>query len=397
MPERKPELVYLANNRLPTEKANGLQIAQMCEALAGAGYAVTLVAPRRFNTPDMRAVRSIWDHYGVERVFTFRRLPCLDLFPLFPRHHIAFIVQTFTFILALFVWLLPRRPAVIYTRDLFVAVVIVLVRPRTRLVYEAHQFHASRIGQRLERFLVRRAYNVPITGHLAVKLRDLGAARVLVEHDGVRLARFEDMPTRSEARAALNITPDAFVVGYVGRLYTLGMAKGLDKLVNAIADATGESTVIDLLLVGGPDEGVTAIREQWAARGLPAERLHTVGQVPPDDVPRYLAAMDVGIMPQPWTDHFAYYTSALKLFEYMAAGCAILSSDLPSTAEVVRDGESALLVPPDDVAAWAAALRRLAADRDLVVRLGAQARQDVQHYTWDARAARIRAFVENEG
>jgi glycosyltransferase involved in cell wall biosynthesis len=389
-------LIYVANNRLPTEKAHGLQIVQMCEALADTGYAVTLVTPRRFNTPEMNTVQSLWEYYGVQRNFGFRRLPCLDLFPLFPRYHVAMLVQTITYLLALIVWPMFRRADVLYTRDLFAGLVITIIRPRTKLVYEVHQVHRSRLGQRVQAFIVRRAYTVPITHHLADKMRALGAQRVLVEHDGMRLARFENLPTREAARAALGIDPATFVIGYVGRLHTMGMTKGLDTLVDAIGHAGREGAAVDLLLVGGPEEGIKTIREQWQAGGLPSERLHPVGQVLAGDVPRYLAAMDVGAMPLPWTEHFAYYASALKLFEYMAAGCAVLASDLPSTAEVVRNGETALLAPPGDVVAFADAIRRLVTDRALCRTLGERARIEVRRYTWSARADRIRAFIERE-
>jgi len=395
-----PDLLYLANSRLPTEKAHGLQIAQMCEAFAGAGYAVTLVTARRRNSPQMRAAGDLWAYYGVERTFALRRLPCLDLFRLIPAErvpHVAFLIQTLTYLLALALWLLPRRADVYYTRDLFIGLLIALVRPRATLVYEVHQLHRSPLGRRAQGFVLRRSCAIPITGHLAERVRALGARRVQVEHDGIRRARFAGLPARADAKAALGIAPEAFVVGYAGRLHTMAMSKGLDTLVDAIARAAEAGAEIHLLLVGGPEAGVQSLREQWAALGLPPDRLHAVGQVPPDDVPRHLAAMDVGAMPLPWTEHFAYYASAIKLFEYMAAGCAVLASNLPSTAEVVRDGESALLPPPGDVAAFADALLRLWRDRDLCARLGAQAQQDAQHYTWDARAARIRAFIEGGG
>lgn len=389
-----PELIYAANNRLPTEKAHGLQIAQMSEAFAQAGYTVTLVAPRRINTAEMRAAGPLWAHYGVERAFAFRRLPILDLFPIFPRWRIAFMAQTAIFALSLALWLVPRRPDVLYTRDLFVAAWLALIRPRTALVYEAHAVHRSRLGRALLRVVGRRARIVALTGHLAGALRDQGARRVTVEHDAVRAARFAELPSRDEARAALGIAPDAFVVGYIGRLHTMGMPKGLDTLIDAIAQASGQGAEIDLLLVGGPDDGIRALRDQWAARGLPAGRLHAVGQVPPAAIPRYLAALDVGALPLPWTHHFAYYASAIKLFEYLAAGCAVLASDLPSTAEVVRDSETALLAPPGDTQAWADALVRLRDDPALRERLGEAARALSTHYTWEARAARIRAFIE---
>jgi hypothetical protein len=140
------KLLYLSNNRLPTEKAHGLQIAQMCEALAEAGFDVTLAAPHRANTPEMRAVTSLWDHYGVERTFAFRRVPCLDLFPISARYHVAFLVQTVTTMLALLLWPAFWRADTIYTRDVFLGGWVALVRPRTRLVYEVHQLHRSGPG-----------------------------------------------------------------------------------------------------------------------------------------------------------------------------------------------------------------------------------------------------------
>jgi glycosyltransferase involved in cell wall biosynthesis len=134
---------------------------------------------------------------------------------------------------------------------------------------------------------------------------------------------------------------------------------------------------------------VEALRSRWLGLGLTADRFLSTGQVEPSMVPVCLAAFDICAMPFPWTEHFAYYASPLKLFEYMASGAAILSSDLPSTAEVVRDGESALLVPPGNVEAMAAALRRLYDDPALRERLGAAARQLAPQYSWQARAGRI--------
>ena len=51
------KLLYLANIRLPTEKAHGLQIMQNCEAFADVGAEVTLWCARRVNTPELRNVR----------------------------------------------------------------------------------------------------------------------------------------------------------------------------------------------------------------------------------------------------------------------------------------------------------------------------------------------------
>lgn len=387
-------LLYLANNRLPTEKAHGLQIVQMCEALADAGYSVTLAAPGRFNTPDMRAVRSIWEHYGVAENFVFRRLPCLDLFPLFPRYHVALLVQTFTYLLAILLWPAFWRAEILYTRDFTLAAVMGLTRPRARLVYEVHQMHRSWIGRRVQAFLARRAAIVAITGHLADQMRARGAPpdRVLVAHDGVRRARFASVPDQAEARARIGWPSDAFIVGWVGRLHLMGMDKGVGLLVDALSQNPGGD--LALAVVGGPDNMVEALRQRWAAAGGDPVCLLIAGQVAPDQVPLYLSACDVCAMPHPWTDHFAYATSPIKLFEYMASGRAIVASDLPGFAEVLRHEDSALLVPPGDAAALKAVVVRLRDDPALRDRLAARARElALSDYTWETRARRIQAHL----
>jgi glycosyltransferase involved in cell wall biosynthesis len=102
-----------------------------------------------------------------------------------------------------------------------------------------------------------------------------------------------------------------------------------------------------------------------------------------------LRAFDVCTVPFPWTEHFAYYASPMKLFEYMASGNPIVASDLPAIAEIIQDGRNGLLVPPGDASALAGALRRLRDDPSLACRLATQAAQDVLPYAWQHRASRI--------
>ena len=117
----------------------------------------------------------------------------------------------------------------------------------------------------------------------------------------------------------------------------------------------------------------------------------------PDSVPLYLSAFDVCAMPHPYTAHYATATSPLKLFEYMASGRAIVASDLPGWSDVVCDGESALLVPPDDADALADAIQSLHDDPALRARLAACARQIVfERYTWDVRARMILQCISEQ-
>ncbi|MBI5959174.1 MAG: glycosyltransferase, partial [Chloroflexi bacterium] len=160
-------------------------------------------------------------------------------------------------------------------------------------------------------------------------------------------------------------------------------------------EALREMDGVSLAIIGGPDEMVDTLRQRWIAAGLDAGRFLAAGQVPPAQVPLYLSACDVCALPHPWTKHFAYYTSPIKLFEYMAARRAIVASDLPGFAEVLREGESALLVPPGDVGTLTAAIQRLRDDPALRSRLADSAYEQVMaHYTWEARAKAIQGLIE---
>jgi glycosyltransferase involved in cell wall biosynthesis len=391
------KLVYIANIRLPTEKAHGLQIMQNCEAFAQNGAEVTLWAAQRVNVPELRDVDP-YSHYGVERVFGLRRLPTLDLLPLVPGRsdriaQLIFALQAITLTLAATIGALFTRADVWYSRDALLLLALSWLKPRRALAYEAHSLSPGRISQTIQRWTVQRVGAVfATTGKLREDLIALGAAseRTHIAHDGIRAARFADLPTQQQARQQLGWDEAAFIVGYVGRLQTMDMDKGVGDLVTALTQISHAK----IALIGGPDAMAEALRKRWRTLGGAETDFLYTGQVRPDRVPAYLVALDVCAMPFPWTTHFAYYASPIKLFEYMASGRAIVASDLPSTTEVVRDGETALLYPPNDVAALAEALRRLRDDAALRERLGAAAQREVMaRYTWAARAKDILAAL----
>jgi glycosyltransferase involved in cell wall biosynthesis len=295
--------------------------------------------------------------------------------------------------------------AVIYSRDAVTLALIAALLPRRapRAFYEAHTFPATCFGLRLRRWMARRVGGVvTITGHLAQRYRaqryralGVPAEGVLVAHDGFRAARFAIEGDRAYWRGHYGWPQDAFIVGYAGRFLggQTGIEKGIGTLVEAFEALSADESLrrVYLALVGGPESCLDPLRARLG------ERLLAPGMVPPDAVPGYLRAFDVCAMAPPWNDFFAYYTSPLKLFEYMASGTPLVASDLPSTAEVIRDGVNGLLVPPSDAAALADALRRLRDDPALGQRLAAQAARDVRAYAWDARARRILDFVAGAG
>jgi glycosyltransferase involved in cell wall biosynthesis len=393
-----PRLIYVSLMRLPTEKAHGLQIMQNCEALAAVGYEMSLWVARRINTPQMRQIQDVYAYYGVQRNFKIVRIPILDLMPLAKGNpqleRLPFYIQVVTYILMLLVRSFFTRADVYYSRDETLLFALSLIKPRKKLVYEAHLFSPTKRGAWLQAQVVKRCgSSIAITPKLRDDLiaqRGADPARVLVAHDGIRAERFQNMPSQAQARQKIGWRKEAFIVGFVGRLHMLNMDKGVGTLIEALAKIDG----VSLALVGGPDEMAATLKKEWLAKKLPPENFLYAGHVPPDEVPLYLSAFDICAMPHPFNPQFAYYTSPLKLFEYMAAQRAIVASDLPGWADVVQHEQQALLVPPGDITALAQAIQRLKADADLRKNLATAAYERVMaQYTWAARAEMIRAFV----
>src|SRR3989339_619583 len=113
------KLIYIANIRLPTEKAHGSQIMKTCESLARQGVQVELLVPRRHNT----IVTDPFEYYGVERNFTITRLRCIDFLVWKFFKWFSFWLETFTFTVAVRLFLIGKK-APRHTRDLLPALVL---------------------------------------------------------------------------------------------------------------------------------------------------------------------------------------------------------------------------------------------------------------------------------
>lgn len=208
------------------------------------------------------------------------------------------------------------------------------------------------------------------------------AEKMLVAHNGHDPAQLLPRLGKAEARARLGLPGERGIAVYAGRI---NGRKGLDQLL-ALADLR-PSTLF--LLVGSEGEG--------PVEAAAAERAN-VGMVPwqpPEALAPWLYAADLLIIPAASAplDRHGTCVLPLKTFLYLAAGRPILAPAAPDTAEILKDGDNALLVPPDRPEAAAAALDRLLADPALAARLGERGAATAATLSWDARAARIVAFL----
>ena len=363
-------IAYVSLSYVPSRRASSVHVMKMCAALARAGHDVRLIAKR---SPD-RAEAAADPHafYGVSG-FAVDALPR-------PRRRGGGVV----FALATLGALVARRRAteLVYSRDLVGAITALELRMPT--VAELHAVpHDPRIRALARRVVRHRALRGLVVISDALR-RDLALHDLVPRHAPIVVAHDAADPPGPVVLARTRAARPR--IGYVGNLYP---GRGIELVVELAARLPG----CDFELVGGSPADLAA----WRARTqLP--NLRFAGFVRPAELAEHYRRFDVVLMPYPRSgigvasgaNDTSRWCSPMKMFEYMASGAPIVSSDLPVLGEVLRDGENALIAPAGDAPRWQAAVERLVADPALAARLARQAYDDlVRDHTWDTRVRRI--------
>jgi len=370
------KIFYIANSRIPTEKAHGIQIMEMCSAFAALGHEVELVVPRRKNSIDADP----FAYYGKPETFRITRLPDIDLL----RHGpVGFILQSLQFAVRT-AWYLRGREGSVYSRDEY-ALALLCALTRRKCHYEAHDIRRNF----LVKFMLKRVSGiVAITQGLKERFVAGGVDedRILVAADGVDLAPYAEPKPKKECREKLRLPSDKRLVVYTGHLYKW---KGAEILAQAALELPQDVRVV---FVGGTVSDITVFNSKFGQD----ERIIVTGHRPHSEIADFQMAADVLAVPNTQKAEIsARFTSPMKLFEYMASERPIVASDLPSLREVLTP-ENALLVRADDPKALAEGILKLLEDGAFADRLAAAAKRDVAEFTWDKRAKKIADFVGQE-
>ena len=207
-----------------------------------------------------------------------------------------------------------------------------------------------------------------------------GSAPAMTVPNGVDLALFRNLH-REPAR-------ETFTVGFVGSLKPW---HGIDILLDAFDSLAAESEAYRLLIVG--DGPMRETVERFADdKGL-GSRVELTGAVPKAQAVRLMGTIDAAVAPYPNLSGF--YFSPLKVFEYMAAGRAIVASSIGQIPEILTDGETGLLTRPGDATDLAAKIRRLHHDGLLREGIGDAARREAfERHGWTTRVEQILRALE---
>ncbi len=412
-------LTYIANARIPTEKAHGIQIMQMCEAFASLGndprksnydsrksidnnpkLSVELIIPYRFN----KIKKDPFEYYEIKKIFKIIKLVCIDLIPLSSLlGNWAFWVQAIAFLISVKIYLLFKSVKIrglfsitihksydiLYTRESFVAFFF------KDLVLEIHT-----LPKRIKKFHIKVWHKakalIVLTGFIKKALIASGVTedKILVAPDAVDLKKFDINFDQTVLRKEFNLPKNKKIIGYVGKLEILEKPKGADILLEAFKILQNEGfNNLELYFIGGPLRRIQEYKQLCKKRNI--KNVIFIDHVKRHLIPKYLKAFDILTMPSPWTDFFAYYTSPLKLFEYMASKRPIVSSDLPSIREILNEN-NAILVKPNNPETLAKGIKKVLQNPELADKISKQAFEDVKEYTWKKRAKKILEFIYKE-
>ena len=367
------KLLYPFPEPLPLDRARGIQTIHTVAALAAHGIEVVLAYVPAGADP--------FAGYGVPRAAGVELAPVSHRLP-WPLGRI----HSNRVFAARLARALDASAGAILARHLKIACLLGARLPRMPLVYEAHEVFtdtavpARRAAmRRLEgRVIARAAALVANSGATARRLRELYPVAVPLEviPNGVEYP--ETLSAKDWARASERVI-------YAGSLFGW---KGVEDLLAAAARLPG----FGIRLLGGDAAGIARLRALYEKAGGPGgARVDFAGRVPHGQVAGELAHACIAVLPNR-ADPDSAFTSPIKLFEYMAAGCALVASDLPSVREIL-DRDDAEWVTPGDAASLAAAIRALADDPARASRMGERVRAKARGYTWSARGERLARLI----
>lgn len=379
------KIAYCTNVRLPSERAHGHQIAQVCDALIKLGHSVTVFATIREETIN----QPFSTYYGVSDKIQLKHIGYKTHIPNWPPlRPLRLFLQNRGLIRDYTTELSSTTFDLLYTRT--PALLGVMIASGVPVVLELHQ-----LPRRNKRRFIRECSACRLVACLTSSIRDtliewgVPADKLILEGDAVDLNRFVHLPAKSDARASINLKTDRMVVGYVGRLKTLFMEKGVKHLLEAIKELQSEKKFM-ALIVGGPEKDRQEYEQMAKRLGLTADDVCFTGEVPGKDVPAMLSACDVLAMPFPDFPHYRTHMSPLKMFEYMAADRPMITSDLPTVRDVL-DEKTAFFCTPGDSHSLASALQTIAEYPTDAKAKAKAARELVERHTWKERMKRVLA------
>ena len=351
---------------------------KMCNAFAFNGHETYLTSKNTGAT--LSNVKDIYKFYGVKPDFKLIRKPGFS-FPGAGRFY-NFTIPFFGF----------GNYDLVYTRSIYAAFWYTLFNKP--IVFEIHEPFESKnkfLGNLLNYIIEKNNFEkiVVISDALKqyfLKNYQIDPNQIIVAADGA-----DEIPENTKPVALKG----EYNVGYVGSLL---IGKGIELIV----PLSKKLKNVNFHIVGGNESQIN----HWKEKLTDSSNIIFHGSVPHSKTAEYIKAFDVLLAPyqdkvfvkkESNSNNIAQWMSPLKIFEYMASGNPIISSDLPVIREVLQDTRNCLLCRADNLESWEEAILKLKKNSELSSTLAENAKEDFDnYYTWNKRSKRILSDIFSE-
>jgi glycosyltransferase involved in cell wall biosynthesis len=379
--------------------SQAMHICSLVEALKADGHEVTIVSPPGVDPLKsagmMPFLRKADRARGLQRVWKYISCECPQfVFEVFELFYNLFL----PFRLLPVLWRQPE--SVLYERHAYFMFMGVLLgnwlkRPVVLEVNELAGFTRARglilerLARRIDAWMFSHANHILCVSRVLAdeaKRRGARSETVHVLPNAIDPNRFRSLRPEQSPRSSLGLE-GSIVIGHVGLFYRWDR---LDVLIDVARSIRDRHPEIKVLLVGdGPE--LENLKQTAFRLGMEREVI-LPGPVPRDDVPNYIEAMDICVLP----DSNAF-GSPIALFEFMAMGKPCVVPDLGPMRDVIEDYATGMMFPHGDYAALERALLRLIEDSGLRLRIGARAKDAVfSRHTWVANARFVVELARGE-
>jgi len=377
------KIVYITNARLPTEKAHGVQIIKMIEALSSLNNEVVLISPNRIQN-EISHKTSVFDFYNVEKIFEHNLINFMDpykyrsLMPKFFYRFFSFLVNLLWGIKSAKIGSKLNGDFYIFRDNTPFSYLFCAIFSK-KCVIEFHDIppFLSRLIFKLGLIISGKTVCFAVTNKLSEDLfHKFGKVKNLKKidtlHDGVDLIKFKNN------KIIENSTP---LLTYCG---SLSKSKGIDLIINSAKYINN----VEFLIIGGLKVDVDHYKK--IANDIGVKNINFIGQVNYSDVPNLLNKSDILLLPSSAKNiKSRNYTSAMKLFEYMSIGKPIIASNIPSNTEILENNLNCLLFEPDNPKSMVEKINTLINDKELNKKITKNSSKLAIKYSWTERSKKM--------
>lgn len=374
------KLYYIASARMPNKKAYAIQIAKMCEAFAGEEVELELIVPKQKN-----AIEDIKDYYQLHSTFRVTRLPT---FCSYASSRWGYFISSISFVILysmyLIVKILRGERGVVYTidTDTFSFAACAFLGMPCFL-----ETHGGKAKSWINTIFFKRVKGVIVINNIIKKQIAKTLAfpenKILVWPNGIDLDLFRDV-SKDEARNSLSLPKDIKIVMYCGRFYGW---KGFEVLIEAAKELPPD---IFIYVVGGTKEEFLSVTKKI----IISKNFIFPGEKPYTEIPLWLSAADAFlVLGTKYDTQSYYYTSPMKVFEYLAMKRPIIASKTPAIQDIVSD-KQAVFYESDNYKDLAQKISFTVNDSESIRMKIAAAAIRAKDFTWQKRAKDTVEFIE---